>query len=139
MATIKSYSELLLISSFEDRFKYLSDGIRPSKDSFGLFRYLNQRFYSSRDWKNFRNYIIIRDNACDMAHPDHPVDAFGVIHHINPLEIEDLANNTNLLMDPENVIFVAEFTHKAIHNKNYNLLPRGLIERTPNDTSPWLL
>ena len=132
-----TYSELIVIPSFEDRFKYCQLNGQVGIDTFGFDRYLNQSLYRSSKWKTFRNQIIIRDNGCDLAHPDYPINKRVLIHHLNPIIEQDVLNESFVLFDPENVICVSHNTHNAIQYGTENLLPKGEIERKPNDQCPW--
>ena len=134
---IKTYSGLIAIPKFEDRYSYLRLGGKVGEDTFGHSRYLNQVFYKSREWKNFRDYIIIRDNGCDLASPDRPISGRIYIHHINPITQDDILDRNELILDPENAICVSFDTHQAIHYGDSNLLRLDPIERRPNDTCPW--
>lgn len=150
---IKTYSELIRLSTFEDRFNYLKIAGCVGQDTFGYDRFLNQNFYRSKEWKAFRDQIIVRDNGCDMGLEDYPItdltyriDANSkivykvkiIIHHINPLTKNDILNHTNSLFDPENVICVSDKTHKAIHYGSLETAkPASFLERTPFDTCPW--
>lgn len=134
---ILTYQELILIPSYEERFEYLKlDGI-VCEETFGSNRFLNQRFYNSMEWRNFRNHIILRDSGCDMAHDDYPISGIIYIHHLNPLTVYDIENDRRCLFDPNNVVCVSKITHEAIHYSDSSLLPKPLIERLPNDTIPW--
>lgn len=136
----KSYSELITFPTYEERFKYLSLSGRVGLDTFGCHRYLNQVLYGSREWKAFRQGIFIRDNGCDLADPDHQIaqGAKALIHHINPLTIEDIVNRSSKIFDPENVITTVFDTHQAIHYGDEKLLSfTKVIDRKPNDTCPW--
>lgn len=137
--SIKCYSELIRFSTVEDRFNYLRIAGRIGEATFGFERLINQSFYTSKEWRRFRNEMIIRDGGCDMALPDRPIPdgAILVLHHINPLTVEDIEDRSDALFDPENVICVSDRTHRAIHFGDINLLSRGPIERRPNDTCPW--
>lgn len=135
----RSYSELVRLETFEDRFDYLKFSAKIGEKTFGYERYLNQIFYTSKEWRRFRRDMIIRDNGCDMALEDHDILGRIEVHHINPITIEMIENNDPLLMDPDNVVCVSPNTHKAIHYGDKDLLPKPLIERKPNDTCPWLL
>ena len=146
--SIKTYSELITIPTFKERFKYLQLDGQVGKETFGYDRYLNQILYNSQDWRRFRNDIIIRDNACDLAHEDHEIpswkDKHGrirgpkiLIHHINPIVIDDIMGRNPIIFDPENVITTTLLTHNAIHYSNENLLPKEPIKRSQNDTCPW--
>lgn len=137
---IRTYSELIRLPTFLERFRYLQIGGTVGEETFGPNRYFNQQFYTSRVWRDFRNDIIARDLGCDLAHPDFPF-AKGqpvYIHHMNPIELRDIVNKTEFLMDPEYCIAVSFNTHQAIHYGDESLLmPERLIERRPNDTCPW--
>lgn len=136
---MKSYSELIQIPSLEERFEYLKCPGSVGEDTFGGHRYLNQAFYTSREWQQFRNYIITRDLGCDMAFPGEEIHGIIVIHHINPILPQNLIHHDNCVLDPENVVCVSEFTHKMIHygSKDDFLRTVTVVQRTPNDTCPW--
>lgn len=135
--SIKTYSELITLSTFEERFKYLSlDGI-VGVETFGYDRYLNQILYSSPEWKRFRRNIIIRDNGCDLACEGYAIHGRILIHHINPITVEDIVKRNSMVFDPENVIATTHNTHNAIHYGDENLLISSPIERRANDTCPW--
>lgn len=139
--TMRSYSELIKLPTFEERFKYLKLDSTVGTETFGFDRYLNQVFYRSKEWRDFRNSIIIRDNACDLGIEERPI--YGkhqlLIHHMNPITKEQVLNRDPLLMDPENVITVKRSpTHQAIHYGDDSILNNYTItERKPNDTCPW--
>lgn len=134
----KSYSELIKFETFEDRFKYLMIGGEVGAITFGGHRYANQAFYTSPEWRSFRRNIIIRDNGCDLGIDDRMLDKFIVVHHINPITIEDILERHKCVLDPENVISVSSVTHKAIHYGDLSILvPSTPVERRPNDTIPW--
>lgn len=135
--TIKTYSELVGFETFEDRFNYLKLDGSVGKDTFGFDRYLNQLFYRSREWKSLRDQIIIRDNGCDLGVPGFEVGSRIIIHHMNPLTIDDVRNQTDLLLNPDFLICVSHRTHNALHYGNENLSLPKIVERTPNDTCPW--
>ena len=134
---IKSYSELIRIPTYKERFEYLKLNGIVGKDTFGYDRYLNQAFYNSPEWRRFRRDIIIRDNGCDLACEGYEIRGKIILHHINPLTHDDLINRREVLFDPENIICVTHNTHNAIHYGDANLLITGPIERTANDTCPW--
>ena len=133
------YSELITLPTFEERFEYLKLPGVVGQATFGGNRWLNQRFYTSKEWKTFRRDIIVRDNGCDLGIDDGLHDIHGriLIHHLNPIRIEDLKERSfDILLDPENVICVSHKTHEAIHYSDANLL-ETYHERTPNDTKLW--
>lgn len=134
---IRTYSELIQLKTFEERFEYLKlDGI-VGRETFGFDRYLNQMFYTSIEWKRFRRDIILRDNGCDLAMPGLDIVGKIFIHHLNPITKDDILNRTEYLMNPEFVICSSKLTHDAIHYGDSDLLPKGPIERKRNDTCPW--
>lgn len=148
MTNIKSYSELITLPSFEERFRYLQLDGQVGKETFGYDRYLNQMLYNSQEWRRSRDKIIVRDNACDLAHEDHEIPSWRdengkrhgpkiLIHHINPISMDDIVNRRPIVFDPENMITTIMATHNAIHYGDESLLPKDPIERTQNDTCPW--
>lgn len=137
MPILRSYRELIRIPSFKERFEYLRLDASVGSETFGFDRYMNQRFYTSVEWKRFRNKVIVRDNSNDMAHPDFPISGRIIIHHLNPLTPEDIEESTDRLFDMNNVICVSEDTHNAIHYGAVDVLPKDYAPRTPNDTIPW--
>lgn len=134
---IKTYSELILLPTFEERFEYLKLRGSVGRDTFGHDRYLNQIFYTSKEWKRLRDEIIIRDNGCDLGIEGREIGGKIYIHHLNPLGANDILTRSEYLMNPEYLICVSFETHNAIHYGDINLLPRDPIERKPNDTCPW--
>ena len=137
MTNIKTYSELIKLPTFEERYEYLKLGGVVGATTFGYDRIFNQRFYLSKPWLKVRDYVIIRDNGCDLAHEDHPVRTRVIIHHINVITIDDILNGTDILLDPEFLVTTVLRTHNAIHYGDANLLPQKIVERTKNDTCPW--
>ena len=138
MMSIKTYSELSLLSTFEERYRYLQLNGNVGEETFGFERIFNQRFYRSREWKRVRNVIIIRDNGCDLGIPDRPIYGKIIIHHLNPITMDDILHNTELLMNPEYLVCTSHDTHNAIHYGDEELLISSIpIIRTKNDTCPW--
>lgn len=137
MDLCKSYSEMLKFRTFEERFQYLKLSGVVGEQTFGGSRQLNQTLYRSPEWKEFRRQIIIRDNGFDLGCEDHLINGKVYIHHINPLDINDLVYRRSCIFDPENVISVAYDTHQAIHYGDENLLHLDYVPRKPNDTCPW--
>lgn len=133
-----SYSELVRFNTFEERFKYLKlDGELFGK-TFGSYRYENQKFYMSYEWRKFRRDIILRDGGCDLGLPGFPIAGKIIIHHLNPITLDDILNRSDLLMNPENVICVQKETHNAIHfGGEQSPLTEEFCERKPYDTCPW--
>lgn len=134
---IKTYSELITFSTFEDRFEYLQLKGIVGQETFGFDRYLNQILYNSKEWKHLRNKIIVRDNGCDLALEGFEIYGRILIHHINPITIDDVIKRRGIVFDPENLICVTHNTHNAIHYGDKSLLITGPIERRANDTCPW--
>lgn len=140
VSPMRTYTELISLPTYEERFKYLSIGGRVGSATFGKERYLNQVLYNSSEWRRFRLKIIARDEGCDLAHPDYLIGDRSkiMIHHINPLTVEDLINRDPKIFDPENVITTVFNTHQAIHYGDERFLKaRQLVVRKPNDTCPW--
>ncbi len=133
----KTYSELITIPTFEERFQYLQLKGSVGKDTFGYDRYLNQVLYSSPEWKRLRNQIIIRDGACDLACEGYDIHGRILIHHLNPITVDDVLARSRKVFDPDNLVCVTHNTHNAIHYGDANLLVTGPIIRTKNDTCPW--
>lgn len=135
--SIKTYSELITLPTYEERFNYLKlEGV-VGEMTFGFDRYLNQKLYTSQEWKTVRNQIIVRDNGCDLACEGYEIYGKILIHHINPITVEDVINRNPIIFDLENLISTTHNTHNAIHYGDENLLIKGPIERTKNDTIPW--
>lgn len=134
----KSYSEMCSLGQFEERFKYLKLNGQVGMDTFGFDRYMNQGLYKSKEWRQLRSYIITRDNGCDLACQDRPIGGRIYIHHINPISQEDIKIGTDRLFDPENLVCVSQDVHNAIHYGDVSLIKKNdIIERFPNDTTPW--
>lgn len=137
--SIRTYSELITIPTFEDRFKYLQLKGSVGKDTFGYDRYLNQLFYQTIEWKRLRRDLIIRDCGCDLGVEGYEIHGRIIIHHMNPITKEDLLDRTDYLMNPEYLICTTHSTHNAIHYGNESLLVTAPIVRSKNDTCPWKL
>ena len=135
--SIRTYSELIMIQTFEERFEYLQLKGSVGKDTFGYDRYLNQVLYRSPEWKRLRNQIIIRDAGCDLACDGYDVYGKVLIHHLNPITVEDVLARSRKVFDPDNLVCVSHNTHNAIHYGDVDLLVTGPIIRTKNDTCPW--
>lgn len=134
----KTYSELIKIPTYEERYRYLRIGSKVGEETFGYDRYLNQILYNrTSDWKRCRNSIIIRDNGSDMAFPNRIIQGKIFVHHINPITLEDIDKRSKSIFDPENLVCVSFDTHQAIHYGDESLLHLDVIERKPNDTIPW--
>ena len=134
---IKTYSELIALPTFEERYEYLRIGGRVGEETFGYDRYLNQIFYKSKEWLSIRDQVIARDNGCDLGIIGREIHQRILIHHINPITVEDIVNRSEFLLDPEYLITTVKHTHDAIHYGDENLLIKDPIERSKNDTCPW--
>lgn len=135
---MRSYTELKKLKTFEERFNYLKLTGEVGADTFGYDRYLNQKLYKSKKWRSSRNKVIIRDNGCDLGLEDYPVHGRLIVHHMNPITIEDIENDNPDIYNPEYLITTANDTHQAVHYSDDRLLKTKPVERRPNDTSPWL-
>lgn len=136
--SIKTYSELIKFDSYIDRFRYLKLGGSVGRETFGFDRYLNQRLYQSQKWKSARDRVIVRDLGCDLGVPGYEIYGHPLIHHMNPITVDDILRESDLVFDPEFLITTVHNTHNAIHYGDEKLLILDPIERTPNDTCPWL-
>lgn len=134
---IRTYTELIKYSTFEERFEYLKLSGNVGEDTFGFDRYLNQLFYHSSIWRSRRDEIIIRDQACDLGIEGRDLESGIVIHHMNPIRLDDIVNQTAYLLNPEFLICTSSRTHKAIHYGDKTQLLRDPVERSRFDTCPW--
>lgn len=134
---IKTYSEVAKLDSFDDRLEYLRLGGGVGHATFGFDRYINQQFYTSREWKSVRNHVILRDNGCDLGVIGYDIYDKILIHHINPMIPDDIVHREEWILDPEFLITTTHNTHNAIHYSDKSLIPKVVIERTPNDTKLW--
>ena len=134
---IKTYSELSKLVTFEERYSYLRLNGFVGKETFGFDRYLNQVFYKSSKWRSIRDFVIIRDNGCDLGIEGREIYGRIIIHHMNPITIQDITQQSEFLLDPEFLISTIHETHNAIHYGDVNLLIREPVERQRNDTCPW--
>ena len=134
----KSYSELMKLKTFEERYEYLKLEGKVGEETFGYDRIFNQVLYGSRIWKDdIRPAIITRDMGCDLGVEDREIGGVITVHHINPITMDDIINKSPILFDPENLICCSDATHKAIHYGDKSLLLSEAVVRTPNDTCPW--
>jgi len=140
---LRSYSELLTLPTFEERFEYLKLDGSVGLETFGFDRWINQQFYRSKEWKRVRDEVIIRDNGCDLGVEGYDIRSKILVHHMNPMQKTTLKNlnlKSNLfndLLNPEYLICVSHRTHNAIHYGDESQIPKGPVERKPNDTCPW--
>ena len=134
---IRTYAELSTLPTFEDRYQYLRLNGSIGEITFGFDRYINQKFYRSAEWKQIRNYVIVRDNGCDLGVEGYEIHEKILIHHMNPIALSDIQNASDYLLNPDYLISVTLATHNAIHYGDETLLIRAPTERRPNDTCPW--
>jgi hypothetical protein len=134
---IKTYSELVQFSNFNERYRYLRLGGVVGEETFGFHRYLNQLLYRSSEWRRLRDTLIIRDNGCDLGCEGFELHDRILLHHLNPISIEDVAHQSSNVFDPENLIITSHNTHQAIHYSDEGLLITLPNERIQNDTCPW--
>lgn len=135
--TIRTFSELIRISTFEERFEYLSLRGSVGRSTFGYDRYINQRFYTSREWKLVRDEVIVRDRGCDLAMDGYEIHDRVYIHHMNPMDAQAIIDEDRAILDPEFLICTSHRTHNAIHYGDKHLLREPLVERRPGDTRLW--
>lgn len=136
-ALIRTYSELITLPTFEERFDYLNLSGKVGAETFGFDRVFNQKFYCSMEWTKMRDYIIDRDLGCDLGVVGYDIIGKIFIHHMNPISISDIKERTKYLLDPEFLITTSFQTHNAIHYGDKSQVDRKPIERKPNDTCPW--
>lgn len=134
---LKKYSELVKLSTFEERFEYLSLNGQVGRETYGFDRWMNQQFYRSPEWKSVRNFVIVRDSGCDLGIPGREIRERIIVHHMNPILPADIKDCTDILLDPEYLIATCHNTHEAIHYGSAELLIRDPVVRSPNDTCPW--
>lgn len=138
MSIIRTYSELITFTTFEERYRYLQLNGRVGRDTFGFDRYINQMFYKSDEWLSLRNEIIIRDNGCDLGILGREIEVGRIlIHHMNPITVRDILERSEFLLNPEYLICTVKNTHDAIHYGDEDSLILVPRERTRNDTCPW--
>lgn len=135
--SIRTYSELIVLPTFKERYEYLKLSGKVGEETFGFDRYLNQVFYKSKEWLSIRDYVIVRDNGCDLGIEGHEIHGRILIHHMNPISKEDILRRSDILLNPEYLITTIKNTHDAIHYSDDSLLIDEPIIRTKNDTCPW--
>lgn len=134
---IRSYRELRRIETFLERYQYLALRGVVGEATFGFDRHINQRFYRSREWRHLRDEIIIRDEGCDLGVEGHEITGRILIHHMNPMTVNDVVHGDDSILDPEFLICVSHRTHNAIHYGDEGLLPKPVVVRRPGDTRYW--
>lgn len=134
---IRTYSELISLPTFEERFRYLSLKGQVGEETYGFDRWIAERFYKSREWKQIRALVIERDSGCDLGILGREIPAHIIVHHMNPILLDDITDSTEYLLNPEFLICTSNNTHQAIHYGDENLLTLMPVKRTANDTCPW--
>ena len=134
---IRTYTKMSKLMTFEERFRYLQLDGKIGKETFGFDRYMNQQFYKSKEWKAVRDFVIIRDNGCDLGVNECEIRGRILVHHMNPILPKDVVSGSDFLLNPEYLICATHNTHNAIHYGDENLLIKPPTERTKNDTCPW--
>ena len=137
MTRLRTYSEMRRFATLEERFEYLKLGGGVGHETFGFDRHVNQTFYQSRAWKSVRNQVIIRDNGCDLGVPGYEIHTNLLIHHINPMTVDDIKNGEEWIVNPEYLITTTTMTHNAIHYGDASGLPKVHVPRSPGDTKLW--
>lgn len=134
---LRTYSELSRFNTFEDRFEYLKLDGSVGRSTFGFDRYINQAFYTSPEWHYVRQHVLVRDDGCDLGIPGYDIHVKPLIHHMNPITVDDILQKEEWILDPEFLITTTHDTHNAIHFGGTSLAPRVVIERAPGDTKLW--
>lgn len=134
---MKTYTELSQLKTFKERFEYLRLSGHVGEETFGVNRYLNQVFYKTPEWLMIRREVIVRDNGCDLGVDGYDIHGLIIIHHMNPIRMEDIVRRSDILLNSEYLITTVLTTHNAIHYGNESLIIPEMIERQPNDTCPW--
>lgn len=134
---LRSYSELSRLRTFDERFRYLLLAGSVGVETFGFDRYVNQRFYRSEEWKHVRNIVIARDNGCDLGIEGRDINGRVYVHHMNPMNLEQINDHMDLILDPEYLVCVTFATHNAIHYGDESYITLAPVERQPNDMCPW--
>lgn len=133
----RRYSELRRLETLDERYEYLSLRAQVGVSTFGWERYINQRFYTSREWRDIRHHVIVRDDGCDLGIEDYPISDRPIIHHMNPMTVEDIERGNSDILNPEFLITTSHKTHNAIHYGDASLLPKPMTVRMPGDTKLW--
>lgn len=134
---IRTYNELIMLPTFEERFEYLKLSGMVGEETFGFDRWINQKFYRSREWKHVRDQVILRDNGCDLGIEGREIYNKILIHHMNPITKQDILERSDILLNPNYLICTTKLTHDAIHYSDDSILLKDPIDRRKNDTCPW--
>lgn len=133
----RCYAELSRLKTFDERFEYLAVRGSVGEATFGFDRWLNQEFYTSREWRLARREVILRDLGCDLGIPGHEIPFGLLVHHMNPMSAKDIEAGETWIVDPEYLITTCRRTHNAIHFGDASLVARPHVERSPGDTKLW--
>lgn len=134
---IRTYTELSKLKTFEERLEYLKLDNSVGWQTFGGHRWINQQFYNSPEWRRIRRKVILRDKACDLGLDGYELNSHIVIHHMNPLLLDDLVDRTDYLLNPEYLICCSHQTHNLIHYGNIKGTIKPIADRFPDDQCPW--
>jgi hypothetical protein len=134
---IRRYSRLKRLETLDDRFKYLRLQGSVGRSSFGFDRHINQAFYRSREWRDVRDFVIVRDDGCDLGVEGYEIHSELLVHHMNPMDADSIIHKEEWILDPEFLITTTHRTHNAIHFGDEKQIPRKYVERRPGDTSLW--
>lgn len=137
MTVTRSYSELSRLDTFEERFEYLKLSGGVGRETFGFDRHINQRFYLSREWQDVRRHVLLRDEGCDLGILGYEIHVGPLIHHMNPMSVDDILHGEDWILDPEYLITTTHNTHNAIHYGGIDPYPKVVTQRTPGDTRLW--
>lgn len=133
----RRYSELVNLESFDERFEYLKLGGGVGRETFGFDRYVNQQFYTSYEWKRVRNQVILRDNGCDLGVFGYEIHVELLVHHMNPMTVDDIRNHAEWILNPDFLITTCHATHNALHYGTPSPYPKVVLDRSPGDTRLW--
>lgn len=134
---IRTYTEMRVYETFEERFEYLNLAGEVGDETFGFDRWMNQTFYRSREWRDARDFVIVRDNGCDLGVAGYEIGNDALVHHLNPMTPQDLIQKQEWVLDPEYLVLTTKRTHNAIHFGDSSLIRKPLVERRPGDTTLW--
>lgn len=137
MTKVRSYSEVRVLETFEERLEYLKLGGGVGRATFGFDRYVNQQFYTSREWNDIRQHVLFRDEGCDLGVPGYEIHVKPMIHHINPMTVNDILHREDWILNPDYLITTTHNTHNVIHYGGDNPYPKVVTERAPHDTKLW--
>lgn len=137
MSKIRSYKEMSILTTFDERFEYLMLGGGVGRSTFGFDRYINQQFYGSREWEDARQYVIARDEGCDLGISGYEIHVNPIIHHMNPMTVDDILHKEEWILDPNYLVLTTHTTHNNIHFGAPNPYPKVVTRRAPRDTKLW--